>query len=168
MQLLENCEKLNQFLKQEYKSHFHITAKGTMSHNVYINHCLLYAFRECCQPHSCICNKSNAIFEVFVELKNNSEEDTHEELAELHNYLYYYMAYQICKVYLNEQFNVNLLDLDENKALILVDYKMKILPKSARETKQDWFRKNGWTLHSVLVYTTHNNSTRLKVQVFDH
>ncbi|RIB20241.1 hypothetical protein C2G38_2304621 [Gigaspora rosea] len=44
---------------------------------------------------------------------------------------------------------------------------MKILPKSARETKQDWFGKNGWTLHSVLVYTKHNSS-KLKVQAFDH
>ncbi|RHZ76317.1 hypothetical protein Glove_199g142 [Diversispora epigaea] len=37
---------------------------------------------------------------------------------------------------------------DEKSALIVVDYKMKILPKSARETKEQFFGKKGWTLHS--------------------
>ncbi|CAG8827519.1 18219_t:CDS:1, partial [Racocetra persica] len=90
------------------------------------------------------------------------------KLAELQDQLCYYMAHQTCKVHLNGQFNANLLDLDENKALILIDYKMKILPKSARETKQDWFGKNGWTLYSVLVYTIYSSLTKLKVQAFDH
>ena len=40
---------------------------------------------------------------------------------------------------------------------------MKILPKSTRETKQDWFGKKGWSLHSVLVYTIQPNSTKLHV-----
>ncbi|CAG8583029.1 4700_t:CDS:2, partial [Scutellospora calospora] len=101
----------------------------------------------CYQSYSHICDECNTIFEFFAELKDNSENDVHEELAELQDQLCYYMAHQTCKVYLNRQFNANLLDLNENKALIFVDYKMKILPKSARET---------------------NSSTKLKVQAFDH
>lgn len=98
---------------------------------------MLYAFGECCQSHTRTCNECNAIFEFFAELRANSKNDGHEELAELQDHIYYYIAHQTRKVYLNEQFNANLLDLNKDKALILVDYKMKILPKSARETKQD-------------------------------
>ena len=57
------------------------------------------------------------------------------------------------KVISNSQFNANLLDLDEKGAVIIVDYKMKILPKSARETKSAFFGKKGWALHSIFVYT---------------
>ncbi|EXX77890.1 hypothetical protein RirG_019730 [Rhizophagus irregularis DAOM 197198w] len=45
---------------------------------------------------------------------------------------------------------------------------MKILPKSARETKNAFFRKKGWALHSILVYTRKSESHQLDIQVFDH
>ena len=74
----------------------------------------------------------------------------------------------MCKLYLNAQVNANLLDLDEKGAVIIVDYKMKILPKSARETKNAFFGKKGWTLHSVLVYTRKSGSHQLDIKAFDH
>jgi len=55
----------------------------------------------------------------------------YEELEDLRDHLLYYLAHQIRKVYLNTQFNANLLSLNKKIALILVDYKMKILLKSA-------------------------------------
>ena len=67
----------------------------------------------------------------------------HEELEDLRDHLLYYLTYQTRKVYLNAQFNANLLSLNEKTTLILIDYKMKILLKSAWETKQDWFGKKG-------------------------
>jgi len=54
---------------------------------------------------------------------------------------------------LNAQLNTRLAQLNFEEALFIVDYKMRILPKSARETKADFYGKRGWTLHSVLVYT---------------
>ena len=60
------------------------------------------------------------------------------------------------KVYLNSQFNATIMELDEKGAVFLVDYKMKILPQNARETKQDFYGKKGWYLHSVLIYTKSN------------
>ena len=45
---------------------------------------------------------------------------------------------------------------------------MKILPKSARETKEQFFGKKGWTLHSVLVYTRKAGSFELNIQAHDH
>ncbi|POG58624.1 hypothetical protein GLOIN_2v1790148 [Rhizophagus irregularis DAOM 181602=DAOM 197198] len=41
---------------------------------------------------------------------------------------------------------------------------MKVLPKSAREIKEQFFGKKGWTLHSVLVYTRKENSLELDIQ----
>ena len=101
-------------------------------------------------------------------LRNNISVSIYKELDDLYDHLLYYLAHQTRKAYLNAQLNANLLNLNEKTALILVDYKMKILPKTARETKQDWFGKKGWSLHSVLVYTTQSNSTKLRIQAFDH
>ncbi|UZO19770.1 uncharacterized protein OCT59_011041 [Rhizophagus irregularis] len=44
---------------------------------------------------------------------------------------------------------------------------MKILPQTARETKQDFYGKKGWSLHSVLVYTKSSNS-QICIEAFDH
>ena len=56
------------------------------------------------------------------------------------------------KFYLNSQFNIKLQELDDEGAILIVDYKMRILPQTARETKSEFFGKRRWTLHSVLVY----------------
>jgi len=63
---------------------------------------------------------------------------------------------------------VNLLELDKKEALIIVNYKMKILLKSTRETKEQFFRKKRWTLHSVLVYTYKINSFKLDIQAHNY
>jgi len=61
------------------------------------------------------------------------------------------------------------MELDERGAVFLVDYKMKILPQSARETKQDFYGKKGWTLHSILVYTkSGKDSSQIDIEAFDH
>ncbi len=60
-----------------------------------------------------------------------------------------------------------MLTLDEEGAIIVVDYKMRILPKSAWEVKSDFYGKSGWTLHTMLVYTKANNH-ELEIKAFDH
>ncbi len=137
-------------------------------HDPCINHCLLYAFGQCVEHHTSTCNECQEFFDFFIDIKAYSNEMNHNDLQDMKEHLLYYLAHQTRKIYLNAQFNANLLALDEKTALILVDYKMKILPKTSRETKSDWFGKKGWSLHSVLVYTTIPNSTKLQVQAFDH
>jgi hypothetical protein len=159
---------LKRFLKRDYEQHFHVTPHGTTFHDTCINHCLLYAFGQCNESHTRTCNDCQTLFQFFDILIANTDISDHEELEDLCDHLLYYLAHQTRKVYLNAQFNANLLSLDKKTALILVDYKMKILPKSARETKQNWFGKKGWSLHSILVYTTQSNSTKLHIQAFDH
>ena len=45
---------------------------------------------------------------------------------------------------------------------------MKILPKTARETKQEFFGKKGWALHTVLLYTKPKDSVEINIQAIDH
>ncbi|UZO16016.1 uncharacterized protein OCT59_007418 [Rhizophagus irregularis] len=77
------------------------------------------------------------------------------------------MLENVRKVYLNSQFKAQLLELDEYGAILVCDYKMRILPKSARETKEEFFGKRGWTLHTILVFTK-KDDTNLNVHAFDH
>jgi hypothetical protein len=44
---------------------------------------------------------------------------------------------------LNAQFKASLLELNDDGALMVADYKMKILKKSAQETKEEFFGKSG-------------------------
>ncbi|CAB4421320.1 unnamed protein product [Rhizophagus irregularis] len=88
---------------------------------------------------------------VFQDLKDSLNPLCHEEIQEFQDRILYYLAHQTRKIYLNAQFNAALLDLNEDGAILVVDYKMKILPKTAHETKQEFFGKKGWTLHTVLL-----------------
>jgi hypothetical protein len=82
--------------------------------------------------------------------------------------LIYFLAHHARKTYLNYQFKINLQELDQDSALLVVDYKMRILPQSSRETKAAFFGKRGWTLHSVLVYTKNEDKITHNVEAFDH
>src|SRR5581483_2193633 len=76
--------------------------------------------------------------------------------------------HQTRKVFLNAQVQANLLELNGDGAVLIVDYKMRILPKSARESKSEFFGKKGWTLHSILMYTKSESDEKLSVAAFDH
>jgi hypothetical protein len=101
-------------------------------------------------------------------LKNNLNTSHDEVIQEYKNRLLYYLSHQTRKVYLNAQFNAALLDLDENGAVLVIDFKMKILPKTSRETKNDFFGKKGWTLHTTLLYTKSNEDPEINVEAIDH
>ncbi|RHZ45904.1 hypothetical protein Glove_642g12 [Diversispora epigaea] len=78
------------------------------------------------------------------------------------------MAHHVRKTYLNTYVQVSLDGLDNNGAVCIVDYKMKILSQTARETKQEWFGKRGWTMHSILIYTKDTENKQFNIQAFDH
>jgi len=89
---------------------------------------MLYAFGDCSQLHTKICDRCGSFFCLFKQIQEHIPSD---ELEELKGYLLYYLAHQTRKVYLNAQFNAHLGEIDEKGAVIIVDYKMKVLPKSA-------------------------------------
>ncbi|CAB5200722.1 uncharacterized protein OCT59_024507 [Rhizophagus irregularis] len=45
---------------------------------------------------------------------------------------------------------------------------MKILPKSAKEIKAEFFGKKGWTLHTILIYTKKPGYQELDVHAYDY
>ena len=161
-------ERLQRFLKRDYEKNLIVDNKGITKHNPCISYCLLWAFGVCTEQHTHASQECAELFTFFRHLKNQLSTDLHEDLDEYQNHLLYYLAHQARKVYLNAQFNANLLDLNENGAVLVVDYKMKILPKSARETKAEFFGKKGWTLHTILMYTKQPGCQELDVHAYDH
>jgi len=118
--------------------------------------------------HLNFCDKCNYIFGVFEIIQQNINLEFQPILEEYQKKLIYFMGHHARKTYLNAQLNANLAQLSTEEALLIVDYKMKILPKSARETKADFYGKRGWTLHSVLVYTNDKENENKKVEAYDH
>ncbi|GBB96850.1 hypothetical protein RclHR1_28510001 [Rhizophagus clarus] len=88
-----------------------------------------------------VINVKQEFFNFFANIEVNSNEANHNDLQNIKEHLLYYLAHQTRKVYLNSQFNVNLLALDNKTAFILIDYKIEILTKTAQEIKNDWFGK---------------------------
>ena len=154
-------------MKKDYENELKVDSFGHIQHVACINHCMPYAFEVCSQLHTETCDNCESFFRLFAKIKENIPSDFHADLEELQDHLLYYLAHQTRKVYLNAQFNAHLGEIDEKGAVIVIDYKMKILPKSACETKQDFFGKKGWTLHSALVYTRPQDRN-LQVHTFDH
>jgi hypothetical protein len=117
-------------MKRGYEKELVVNSDGHIGHNPCISHCLLYAFGECTSKHESRCPDCDQLFD--------------------------FLSHQTRKVYLNAQFKAALSELDSNGALFIADYKMRVLPQSARETKQDFFGKRGWTLHTILITTILN------------
>jgi hypothetical protein len=112
--------------------------------------------------------KCSQLFEFFDFMTKNISENYQSQLTEAKEHLLYYLSHQARKVFLNAQFNATLAELDSSSAAIIADYKMRILPQSARETKQDFFGKRGWTLHTILIFTRETNSNKLDIEAYDH
>lgn len=134
-----------------------------------INHCLLFAFGECTQLHFSQCQECDKMINLLKELTNQLEAIHHPKIIEYQEQLTCYLAHQTRKVYLNAQFNAILRELDDDGAIIIVDYKMRILPATSRETKSEFFGKRGWTLHTTLIFQKDkNNPENLDIQAHDH
>lgn len=158
-------------MKKDYVNEikYNIDANGQLRHDDYLDHCLIYAFGECGEEHTLRCVNCLKFYNFFEKIIKLLPEDELEKVRNYKEKLYYYLAHQTRKVYLNSQLNSNLLELDKNGAIVIIDYKMRILPKSARETKAEFFGKRGWTLHSVLMYTkSDDDDQNYKITAYDH
>src|ERR1043165_9551807 len=104
---------------------------------------------------------------IFWIMFESVSPNIHPQITEYKEKLLYYLSHQTCKVYLNAQFKAALSELDPDGALFIADYKMRILPQSACETKQDFFGKRGWMLHTILVFTK-KCENELDVRAYNH
>ncbi|GES93350.1 hypothetical protein GLOIN_2v1880126 [Rhizophagus clarus] len=112
---INKLEHLRRYLKKSYEQEFEIAANGTVIHNECISHCLPYAFSVCTESHSHECVGCEQLFAIFYQLKNDIPTTLYTKLDEYQEHLLYYLAHQMRKVYLNTQFNANLLELDEKE-----------------------------------------------------
>ncbi|CAB4406084.1 unnamed protein product [Rhizophagus irregularis] len=168
-QLIHELECLRCHLKRNYERELFVHKSDTTDHVDCINHCLLFAFGECTQQHFSQCQECDKMFILFKDLTNQLDVIHHLKLLEYQEQLTCYLAHQTRKAYLNAQFNSILCELDDHGAIIVIDYKMRILSATARETKSEFFGKRGWTLHTTLVFQKDkNNSEELDIQAYDY
>ncbi|UZO02042.1 uncharacterized protein OCT59_020540 [Rhizophagus irregularis] len=143
-QLIHKLECLRRHLKRNYERELFVNKDGTADHVDCINHCLLFAFGECMHQHVSRCQECDEIFTLFKDLTNRLDPIHHPKLLEYQEQLVCYLAHQTTrKAYLNLEFNSTLRQLDNYGAIIVVDYKMRILPATSRETKSEFFGKRG-------------------------
>jgi hypothetical protein len=93
---------------------------------------------ECIQEHKTRCTTCDQLFMFIDRLAAMLPENFQTIIEESQNKLYYFLAR---KVYLSSQLKAKLLELDYDSAILVCDYKMRNLPKSARETKEQFFGK---------------------------
>ncbi|CAB4481821.1 unnamed protein product [Rhizophagus irregularis] len=158
-QVFANIEELininitNLLLRQ-----LNVSQNGIAVHNSCLSHCLRHAFGDCEEIHSNTCINCKNLFIFFKNLKKHLPLDQHENLDGYQKQLIAFMSHHARKIYLNAQLPAILSQLDDDEALMIVDYKMRINPKKARETKDEWFGKHtkqdAWftasSLHGVL------------------
>src|SRR5260363_89274 len=137
-------EYLQQYLRKDYAKTLLVTKQGVPIHNSCISHCLAHALGNCNYSHPNICKECENLFEFFDQLQKKLDIKQHEFLIDYQNRLVAFIAHHARRTYLNAQLTAELESLDHNGALILVDFKMRINPQSARETKEDFFGKRGW------------------------
>ncbi|CAB5139640.1 unnamed protein product [Rhizophagus irregularis] len=166
--VLRKIDDLKRHLRRGYERELVVNANGTTIHNPCISHCLPYAFGKCSEKYTSRCSECDKFFEFFEFMHLHIMEDQVASLDEIKEHLQYFLAHTTRKIYLNAQFKATLASLDENGALFIVDYKMSILPRSARETKAEFFGKHRWTLHTILVFTKKKDCKELDVRVYDH
>lgn len=164
--MIHRIENLRCHLKRKFETELSINLDGTSDHVPCVDHCLSYAFGECTNKHNLRCENCNEFFILFADLEKVLPEQHLSSLCENKDKLSFFWAHQARKTYLNSQLNANLLELDEKGAILIADYKMRILPRTAREKKEEFFGKRGWTLHTILVFT--KNNIAIDVQAFDH
>ncbi|RHZ71090.1 hypothetical protein Glove_262g77 [Diversispora epigaea] len=166
--IITRIEKLRMHMKRNFERELIINKDGTISHDECINHCLLYAFGECNQYHILRCINCDEFFEFFNFLNFHISFDQKNKLEEIKEHLKYFLSHQARKTFLNAQFKSSLFQLNKDDALIVADYKMRILPKSARETKEQFFGKRGCILQTILIFTKKGDEMELDVNAYDH
>ncbi|GBC10581.1 hypothetical protein RclHR1_09740006 [Rhizophagus clarus] len=119
-----------------------------------------------------LCSECNECgYEIFTSINTiiaaHVDEFLKKELIKKLNILRKYMKHEYIKdlKITSSGTLVNLDELNEDGAVIIVDYKIRILPQNTRKIKSQFFGKRGWTLHSSLVYTKDITNNKLDIQI---
>ena len=136
--MIQKIEQIQRYIKRDYEKEFYVNEFGITTHNECINHCLMFAFGDCKLKHSQTCTQCSQLFDLFDELKVQFGMEFFEQLEQYQDQLIYYLAHQTRKIYLNTQFKASLLELNDDGALMVADYKMKILKKMHKKQKKNF------------------------------
>ncbi|GES94085.1 hypothetical protein GLOIN_2v1767205 [Rhizophagus clarus] len=137
--VLQKIDTLKRHLRRGYERELMVNADSTIEHDPCISHCLPYAFDDCYKIHNSRCSKCDQFFKFFGFMHSHIKEDQMTTLEEAKEHLQYFLAHSTRKVYLNTQFKAILTTLDDDGALLVADYKMRILPKFAQKIKAEFF-----------------------------
>ncbi|UZO23756.1 uncharacterized protein OCT59_016087 [Rhizophagus irregularis] len=137
--LLEKSQNLRHYIHHQYCKSLTITTDGMALHDTCISHCIRHAFGDCNIDHPNTCSNCENLFSFFEQLKEQLGPEFNDTLVNYQEKLISWMGHHACKTYLNIYVRTNLEELDADGAVLIVDYKMKILPTSSRETKKDFF-----------------------------
>ncbi|GBB92045.1 hypothetical protein RclHR1_19590001 [Rhizophagus clarus] len=162
------CLKGGQYVYQENLGGLCSTCNNCIWFLKILGHCIRHAFGDCNLNHPVTCSKCESLFSFFQELKAVISEEYFEVLDKYQQKLIAWMAHYARKTYLNIHVRINLEELDGEGDVMIVDYKMRILPQSSQETKTEFFGKRGWSFYFVLVYTKNMEQNQLDIQIFDH
>ncbi|RGB39733.1 hypothetical protein C1646_754231 [Rhizophagus diaphanus] len=139
--LLQDVELIKCHMKREYIREISVESNGHAENDECIDHYLPYAFGKYNKMHGIRCSHCPKLYSFFDELESILPAEEIQLIDNKKEKLLHYLAYQTRKMY--------------------------ILPKSARESKFEFFGKKGCTLHSILMYTKSENE-KLNVAAFDH
>ena len=139
--MLEKSQHLRYYICCQYCKSLKITTGSIALHDKCISHYVRYTFGDCDLDHPNICNHCENLFSFFDQLKEQLGPEFNNPLDSYQAKLIAWMAHHVRKTYLNIYVRTNLEELDAEGAVLIVDYKMKILPTSAREMKRDFFGK---------------------------
>ncbi|GES80390.1 hypothetical protein GLOIN_2v1767205 [Rhizophagus clarus] len=128
------CITCNDYGYQPFRELF-VNEDGMADHVDCINHCLLFAFRECMHQHFSRCQECDKIFSLFKDLTDRLDAIHHPKLLEYQEQLICYLAHQTRKAYLNVQFNSILRELDSYGAIIVVNYKCESYLQQLKKQK---------------------------------
>ncbi|GBB91662.1 hypothetical protein RclHR1_01900027 [Rhizophagus clarus] len=143
--VLQKIDTLKRHLRRGYERELMVNADSTIEHDPCISHCLPYAFDDCYKIHNSRCSKCDQFFKFFGFMHSHIKEDQMTTLEEAKEHLQYFLAHSTRKVYLNTQFKAILTTLDDDGALLVADYKMRILPKFAQKIKAEFFAYDHWS-----------------------
>ena len=131
-QLLHLSTQSKWHYERTFEEELIITEEGKTQHNDCINHCILHALGDCQQDHNKACYRCSILYELLQKLQKHNI-FTEDEVETFKKKLLYWISHQVRKTYLSPQLNATLRSLDDSGAILLCDYKMKVLKKSTRE-----------------------------------
>ncbi|RHZ72698.1 hypothetical protein Glove_241g40 [Diversispora epigaea] len=121
-----------------------------------------YVYRENFSSLYSICNDCRYMIfsdiEVMISvhiINNNLKKQLLRQLQELQRYIRKQYSKKL-KISLDEELN-------DKGAVIIVDYKMKILSQNVKKTKAEFFDKCDWSLHFVLVYIKNIEQNQINI-----